>query len=339
MASVLRDVRGPTKYGFAVGRARVLETKLITLHKFERLVEAKDSEAQMRVLAETDYRSYFEDFRTPEGIEEALHTYLASVYKFLEEVTPDPELTTFFRVRYDFHNLKVLLKAKYAEKTGDYIWSGLGTLNIEKVKELIDQEKIENLPSDYKPYVKKAISVFEQTKDSQQIDVILDQGLYERLFDLASAQKNSFLKKLVQILIDLANLKVWLRARNLERGKDFIANALLEHSSVSKPELILLYQEPLEKLLERYRSTSYRNLLQEVIKGKEIDLSQFDKLADDFIITYAKEAKYIVAGLEPLVAYILAKENEVKLVRMILIGKLSGVSEDKLRLRVRELYV
>ena len=44
-----------------------------------------------------------------------------------------------------------------------------------------------------------------------------------------------------------------------------------------------------------------------------------------------------IAG--PLAAYILARENEIKSVRIILSGKINNLSDDSLRERVREMYV
>ena len=50
--------------------------------------------------------------------------------------------------------------------------------------------------------------------------------------------------------------------------------------------------------------------------------------------TIAKEK-----GLEPLAAYILARRNEIKCVRMILTGKQNELADDMIRERLREMYV
>jgi V/A-type H+-transporting ATPase subunit C len=57
---------------------------------------------------------------------------------------------------------------------------------------------------------------------------------------------------------------------------------------------------------------------------------------DDFLMERLKAAKMVVFGIEPLVGYILAKEHEVKLIRLILIGKLKGVNVIK---RMSDSYV
>ena len=41
----------------------------------------------------------------------------------------------------------------------------------------------------------------------------------------------------------------------------------------------------------------------------------------------------------PLLGYLIARENEIKTVRIILTGKQNGFSDDAVRERIREMYV
>ena len=52
-----------------------------------------------------------------------------------------------------------------------------------------------------------------------------------------------------------------------------------------------------------------------------------------------KPQKYNPFSVGPLVAYALARENEIKTVRIILSGKRTGMPEASIRERVREMYV
>ena len=51
-----------------------------------------------------------------------------------------------------------------------------------------------------------------------------------------------------------------------------------------------------------------------------------------------KEAKMIPFGGEPLLAYIYAKETEIKVVRIIMVGKLNNIAEEVIRERLRDIY-
>jgi V/A-type H+-transporting ATPase subunit C len=52
-----------------------------------------------------------------------------------------------------------------------------------------------------------------------------------------------------------------------------------------------------------------------------------------------KPQKYNAFSVGPLVAYVLARENEIKTVRIILTGKQNGFSDEVIRERIREMYV
>ena len=52
-----------------------------------------------------------------------------------------------------------------------------------------------------------------------------------------------------------------------------------------------------------------------------------------------KEEKYNSFSAGPILAYFLARENEIKTVRIILTGKLNNLSDDFIRERLRKMYV
>ena len=57
------------------------------------------------------------------------------------------------------------------------------------------------------------------------------------------------------------------------------------------------------------------------------------------IMDYVKSAKYIALTLEPLIAYLHAKETEIKTVRIIMTSKINDIDSDTIKERVREAYV
>jgi V/A-type H+-transporting ATPase subunit C len=57
------------------------------------------------------------------------------------------------------------------------------------------------------------------------------------------------------------------------------------------------------------------------------------------MIQHMKPQKYESFTIGPLAAYILARQNEIKCVRMVLSGKLNGLPEQMIRERLREMYV
>ena len=64
-----------------------------------------------------------------------------------------------------------------------------------------------------------------------------------------------------------------------------------------------------------------------------------EKYLEDQRMDYVKDALYVPFGIEPIVGYLRAKEAEVKDLRMILTGKVSGMDGEAIKERLRETYV
>lgn len=52
-----------------------------------------------------------------------------------------------------------------------------------------------------------------------------------------------------------------------------------------------------------------------------------------------RDAKIIPFGVEPVIAYIYAKETEIKIIRIIMVGKLNNIAAEVIRERLRDIYV
>lgn len=52
-----------------------------------------------------------------------------------------------------------------------------------------------------------------------------------------------------------------------------------------------------------------------------------------------KEAKIVTKGLEPVLTYMYVKENEIKQIRTIMVGKLNNITKEVIRERLRDGYV
>ena len=67
--------------------------------------------------------------------------------------------------------------------------------------------------------------------------------------------------------------------------------------------------------------------------------SAFERWCDNRLIETIRPQKMNSVSLGPVVAYYLARENEIKMARILLTAKANGFSEDSIRERVREMYV
>ena len=67
---------------------------------------------------------------------------------------------------------------------------------------------------------------------------------------------------------------------------------------------------------------------------KERSFRQFERCCNNFILEFLSKTRYVVFGVEPLIGYLIAKENEITTIRVIMIGKLNNLSKETILERV-----
>ena len=99
--------------------------------------------------------------------------------------------------------------------------------------------------------------------------------------------------------------------------------------------------EDLDTFINKISRTPYAKVLSSILEDYTAtgNITSLDVLYDNYIMNHAKEAKRVNFGPEPIIAYIIAKETEIKIIRIIMVGKVNKVSEEVIRERLRELYV
>ena len=60
---------------------------------------------------------------------------------------------------------------------------------------------------------------------------------------------------------------------------------------------------------------------------------------DDFLLSFVKASRWNPLGIEPIIGYLLAKENEIRLIRIIMVGKINNLPAETIRERLRDVYV
>jgi V/A-type H+-transporting ATPase subunit C len=99
-----------TDYLSISARIRAMENRLLTHERMERMLEARSNDEAVKVLSECGYGDF--SAATPAAMEEKLVEARNATYKDLRSAVPDPGFVDIFRIKYDYHNAKVLLKSE-----------------------------------------------------------------------------------------------------------------------------------------------------------------------------------------------------------------------------------
>ncbi len=324
------------RYGYTVGRIRVLETQLITGHRLQRLIEA-DYEEALHILDEIPLGDYLIDAGTARAVDEGLTAFLRDVYSSLKESLPrDSFLLPFFLCRYDFHNLKALLKGEAKDTVAQGLLPGLGTIELVSLRKGLENPA--SLPSPYRETVQRCR---ELEASPAETDTMVDRYFLEYRLALARQERNPFIIEFARASIDLANLKIVVRGRGMGQDLRFLQESLARGGFLKTGQLEDLYGDPSDMMLTKLKGTKYYSGLLSLMEGSEdiVGLTDFDRRSDDYLMDMLRGTKRISIGAEPIFAYVRARENEVMLVRIILMAKLNNIPPEAIERSLRKLYI
>lgn len=343
------DTNDQEEYAFANGSIKALEKGLLNKDILDRMIKSSDIVSALKILTESELNNYSFDLNNPSDFENSLNQELLHTYDIIKSIS---RVSTFnflyftFASKYDFHNIKILIKSKYLKKefSNDLI-SPIGTINIEKLNLAIKDEKYEDIPDSFEFLIKKTFSEYNKLKDPEMIDFVLDKERYIMIFNKIREveiieTEELFLKRFININIDLDNIVNCIRAKIRGEKKAFIKEFLIPEGDFKIEKIIEIYDSSLSSWFEKLIYTDYKNIIELGVNyfQKNNSLMELEKLRDNFILNFSKIGKYITFGIEPLVGFITAKENDIKNIRIILSGKLNNLSPDKIKERVRDTY-
>jgi V/A-type H+-transporting ATPase subunit C len=192
-----------------------------------------------------------------------------------------------------------------------------------------------------KDAINAAIELFSKSRDPQEIDIILDKASYSEMLKAAEALENEFILGYVKLLIDIENVTTFVRLREMGKHRSFFQKVFLVDGNIQLQSFISSYEENFRQLADKFRPHGFGDIFEtcaNLEKGVGM-YSIMEKLCDNKRIEYIKDAKFLSFGIEPAFAFIVAKESEIKNLRMILTGKIAGTPENIILERLRETYV
>lgn len=337
--TVLTDIEfsDDTRYIYAVGRIRALERRLLSRADFGRLLDVPDLGGALRALAEMGYP-------VPEGVsayEPVLTAEHRAALGLLEDLAEERALIELFRRRYDFHNLKVLLKAKRSAQDLGRAIVDLGILSVEKLAEAVRAEEPERLPEPLAEAMRTAAALYEESENPGDLDAAVERIQYAELSRMIAELDNRFLSAWLAWQVDLLNIRSFLRFRWLQEDLKVFPQVLLPGGSLGWDFFRPIREEPLETLGGAFGRTPYGRAVSDGIGAlrSRRRFAPLERGCDDLMIELLRTSNRTSFGVEPLAAYVLLKEFEIRSVRAVLVGKLNGLPRDRIKERLPGAYL
>ena len=320
---------------FASARAKAKENNLFTEEKLHRMMEAKTLDDAVRVLAEANYGGGMavnnENFYDVLAEEENLAT------AFLRESAPKDMGIECFFMRNDYHNLKVLVIAKYANLDEyDYMLLPDGNVPFAELKDKFENGRIKF----FNAYMGEALATIEKSFETdglspRKIDTEIDKAMFKEIdATLKNKDADKYVREYFSVLADTTNIGSMVRTITL--GGD---TAFFEENFVVGGEIPIdtfkACGADMAKLRKTVEDSKYKKLFENVEEG---DLSSFETAKDEYLLKIFSANKSDMFSVAPVVGYYLGKLNEIKVIKVVLVCIKNKVKYEEMKKRVRALY-
>lgn len=301
------------EYVQAATLVKVAEKKLLNSSKLMRMIDANTALDILKILSETDYSKSMVGVVREEDYEEILSNEIKKVYSFAKTLAKKhTEIVDILALKYEFQNLKLKIKAEMQNKNVDESFVKLADINLEK---------------EYK----RAKEVLDKTGDITKAVIELDKLYYQKLKVECENTGLEIFSKYYNLLINSYNLLTFLRLKNQNRSIKYASSCIFDN----------------DELLDIYEKDSYIDDLKKMFDNKKMwekysktgKISVIEKELDNLVMSLIKEYKDVNYGIEPIITYILAKEYEMKAIRLIMTGKINKIDTNIIKERMREIYV
>ncbi len=315
------------RYTFQTAQVRALEMQMLTRATLLDMANAESFETAVDLLAASEYAlpQGSKNFAEMENILQLRRTELRQLFADLMIDEPIAEL---FRTRDDFANLRLAVRRTLTEKPLGTDYSNDGNVPAEQFEKVFEEESYALFPDYMQQAVERAVLAYYQNldpalreqKDIRQIDYAIDRLQAEYNLKEARRLENIFLLGLFRIQIDLTNIRTMLRLKFTESE---LRNVFLEGGYVELERLRNGLDIDYEALGSLFFVTPYYQIIQAGASYLASNKSflKLEQQCDQHIIGYLKTTIQITAGPQPIVAYLLMKENEIRTVRLILTAK------------------
>ena len=294
---------------YAVTRIRVHEKDMVKPERMARMAEASPAEV-MRALGDIGYG----------GISDP---QLSDAYALINEVTFSPEQTDLFILKGDANNLKLLIKQRLTG-TADSPALMKGVYPKDDIIRMVHNADYRELPEEFTKRLNALEQSFSGEIDPGRISTEIDRAYLEHFKSLA----------------DFTNILTMLRMRNMGAGADKLKASLMPEGYVSHRLLIQCFDGPEEGIARAAATGPARESILKGLEeyGRSGRLTELERQRDNYLISLFKGAKFAEGGIEPLIGYLLGREQEAKCLRLIITAKRNNLPDKVITERLGELY-
>lgn len=322
-------------YVYAVARLRSMENRLLDSSFFSRLIDSATLDDALKSLGDTSYAQWLSGVAAG-SFDKIIDDEMLAVCKELGQFVPDKALLALFRMPYDFHNVKVLLKSLFKVRGGDLegrrhdLLSPMGTIDTEELITALETEEYGFLPYNLGDVIQSCWMLWDQTKNAQGAELLLDHHLFRAMLALAESLNMPAMVSWVRHKIDAENLRTLVRLQRMNYDSSLGFPFFHEGGTLRPDDAAKLLNEPPETWSKALSYTDIGAAL-EVLQDRadlRASLSDVSKALDDFLVRVLEKARYTTDAPENVLLYLLTKEAEARNLRIALVCVANGLDRE-----------
>jgi V/A-type H+-transporting ATPase subunit C len=323
------------QYIYAVTRVHAHEQGLLSKQDLEQLIAAPSLREAFQMLSDKGWGTP----DLPQGDSDALLGYEQDrIWAFVTELMGDTAPFDVFRVQSDYHNLKAAIKLAFSaddqNEQGSYFMK-FGTIPLEAIEKAAAEHDFKALPEALAAAGKEAYEILAHTQSGQMADMVIDRAALVAIAAAGKKSESALMRRYATLTVDVANIKSAVRCCRMGKNADFARRAVAPAGSLNTPKLIDAAAMDMDAICECLKRTDYADATEALKKS----MSAFERWCDNKLMAIIKPQRKNYFTIEPIAAYILARENDIRIARLVLSAKQNDLSDDVLRERLRDTYV
>jgi V/A-type H+-transporting ATPase subunit C len=307
------------------------------------MIDADGLGDALDVLSESGYARWMNENARYDS---ALEAELCATFDEFTAFVPNRELIDIFRIPYDFHNVKVLLKGSFKAKQGGHrrydLLTRLGSVPPDALISRMEAEEYGLLPWGLPEMIPFCVSMWEQNADIVEIESALDRRMFAEMISLAQSLEFPGVISWARARVDSENIRNLLRLKRF--GFDAPAAASFLHSggTVAVSALVSMMSDQFDAWGRSLAYTGVGAAISAAGGSGDFDFSEqmpaLERALDDMCSAVVAGARYSTTAPENVTAYLWGKEMEIKNIRTILVSKAAKTNREGVKGMMRRGY-
>ena len=264
-------------------------------------------------------------------MEELLKVEKEKTWDLIRELVKDMSEFDTFLYTNDFHNLKAAIKQVYTDTHQKDVFIEQGTIDKNLILKSVKEHNFNLLPEYIRSCAEEAYQLILHTGDSQLCEVMIDKAALEAMLQKSRESGVKLLMNYAELKVAVADINIAIRSCKTRKSKEFLDRALAQCNSIDVKKLASAAGSSLEAIYEYLQFTDYADAIDAIRNSS----SAFERWSDNVIMENIRPQKYNPFTISPIAAYILARENEIKMVRILLSGKRNDLADNLIREKMR----